>query len=235
MSSKVVVVCDEREKASGVPQELALLGVITKFALLPIGDYIVSPSTAVERKSVRDFVTSLYDGRLFKQVSELGKVYSNHILIVEGDPAEISSIVHNIKSYYGALSSIMLDFGTRTIFTPSPRETAIALDAMARRLAISKGEKWVTMYQSRPKGSSLSEQQMNVVMSLPGIGPNLAKRLLLSFSTIRKIMNATTEQLASVQGIGHARAEKIVRLLTTQYSVDQESTKQKALEETDGL
>lgn len=235
MSSKVVVVCDEREKASGVPQELALLGVITKFALLPIGDYIVSPSTAVERKSVRDFVTSLYDGRLFKQVSELGKVYSNHILIVEGDPAEISSIVHNIKSYYGALSSIMLDFGTRTIFTPSPRETAIALDAMARRLAISKGEKWVTMYQSRPKGSSLSEQQMNVVMSLPGIGPNLAKRLLLSFSTIRKIMNATTEQLASVQGIGHARAEKIVRLLTTQYSVDQESTRQKALEETDGL
>jgi len=104
-----MIVCDERERASGVPQELALLGVITKFAMLPAGDYIVSPSTAVERKSVRDFVTSLYDGRLFKQVSELGRVYSNHILIVEGDPAEIASIAYNIKSYYGALSTGMLD------------------------------------------------------------------------------------------------------------------------------
>jgi len=226
-----MIVCDERERASGVPQELALLGVITKFAMLPAGDYIVSPSTAVERKSVRDFVTSLYDGRLFKQVSELGRVYSNHILIVEGDPAEIASIAYNIKSYYGALSSVMLDFNTKTIFTPSPRETAIALEAMARRLARSKPEKWFTMYQSRPKGNTLQEQQMTVVMSLPGIGQNLARRLLVSFSTVRKIMNASSSQLASVEGVGRARAEKIVRVITSPYSGGDGEEKQKALEQ----
>ncbi|MEM0117178.1 MAG: ERCC4 domain-containing protein [Conexivisphaerales archaeon] len=231
MSEKVLVVCDERERASGVPQELALLGVVTRFAMLPVGDYIVSPSTAVERKSVRDFVTSLYDGRLFKQVSELGRTYSNHILIVEGDPAEIANIAYNIKSYYGALSSVMLDFNTKTIFTPSPRETAIALDAMARRLAKSKGEKWVTMYQARPKGNTLPEQQMSIVMSLPGIGQNLAKRLLLSFSTVRKIMNASSQQLASVQGVGTAKAERIVKVLTTPYSDSDNAERQKALEE----
>jgi len=226
-----MIVCDERERASGVPQELALLGVITKFAMLPAGDYIVSPSTAVERKSVRDFVTSLYDGRLFKQVSELGRVYSNHILIVEGDPAEIAGIAYNIKSYYGALSSVMLDFNTKTIFTPSPRETAIALEAMARRLARSKPEKWFTMYQSRPKGNTLQEQQMTVVMSLPGIGQNLARRLLVSFSTVRKIMNASSSQLASVEGVGRARAEKIVRVITSPYSGGNGEEKQKALEQ----
>ncbi len=231
MSEKVIVVCDERERASGVPQELALLGVVTKFAMLPVGDYIVSPSTAVERKSVRDFVTSLYDGRLFKQVSELGRVYSNHILIVEGDPAEIASIAYNIKSYYGALSSVMLDFNTKTIFTPSARETAIALEAMARRLARSKPEKWFTMYQSRPKGNTLQEQQMTVVMSLPGIGQNLARRLLISFSTVRRIMNASSSQLASVEGVGTARAEKIVRVLTSPYSGSNDEDKQKALEQ----
>jgi DNA excision repair protein ERCC-4 len=231
LSEKVMIVCDERERASGVPQELALLGVITKFAMLPAGDYIVSPSTAVERKSVRDFVTSLYDGRLFKQVSELGRVYSNHILIVEGDPAEIASIAYNIKSYYGALSSVMLDFNTKTIFTPSPRETAIALEAMARRLARSKPEKWFTMYQSRPKGNTLQEQQMTVVMSLPGIGQNLARRLLVSFSTVRKIMNASSSQLASVEGVGRARAEKIVRVITSPYSGGNGEEKQKALEQ----
>lgn len=230
MSERVVIVCDERERVSGVPQELALLGVTTRFTMLPIGDYIVAPSTAVERKSVRDFVSSLYDGRLFKQVAELSRTYSNHVLIVEGDPAEIVNIAYNIKSYYGALSSIILDFGTRTVFTPSPRETALALEAMARRLLKTKGEKWFTMYQSRPKGNTISEQQMNIVLSLPGIGPNLARRLLYRFQTVRKVMTATSAQLASVEGIGNSRAEKIVRVLTAPFSKKDEG-KQQALEE----
>jgi DNA excision repair protein ERCC-4 len=229
----IVVVCDERERASGVPQELSLLGVTTRFTMLPLGDYVVAPSTAVERKSVRDFVSSLYDGRLFSQVSELSRTYSNHILVVEGDPAEIANIAYNIKSYYGALSSVILDFGTRTIFTPSPRETAMALEAMARRLTRVRGERWTTMYHSRPKGSTLSLQQMDVVSSLPGIGPQLAKRLLEEFSTVRKVINATPSELALVPGVGHSRAEKIVRMVTAKYKEKDEGKQTNLVEGTD--
>jgi len=72
---------------------------------------------------------------------------------------------------------------------------------------------------------------MTVVMSLPGIGQNLARRLLVSFSTVRKIMNASSSQLASVEGVGRARAEKIVRVITSPYSGGNGEEKQKALEQ----
>jgi DNA excision repair protein ERCC-4 len=230
-SERVVIVCDERERASGVPQELALLGVVTRFTVLPLGDYIVAPSTAVERKSVRDFISSLYDGRLFRQVNELSRTYTNHVLIVEGDPAEISQIAYNVKSYYGALSSVMLDFNTKTIFTPSPKDTALALDAMARRLTKVRGEKWTTMFQTRPKSHSLSGQQVDVVASLPGIGPNLARRLLSSFGTVRKVFTATSTQLAGVHGVGKARAERIVGLLNFPYREEEKEDTQLNLEQ----
>lgn len=221
---RVVIVCDERERAGGVPQELAQLGVITRFTVLPLGDYVVAPSTAVERKSVRDFISSLYDGRLFRQINELKNTYTNHVLIVEGDPAEISSIAYNIKSYYGALSSVILDFNTKTIFTPSQRETALALDAMARRLTKVRREKWTTMYQSRPKSHSLTGQQVDIVSSLPGIGPNLAKRLLTAFGSVRNIFTATNTQLGGVPGVGNARAERIIRVLTSSYREGEDGT-----------
>ncbi|MEM3185893.1 MAG: ERCC4 domain-containing protein [Conexivisphaerales archaeon] len=214
---RVMIVCDERERASGVPQELVRLGVIVRFAQLPLGDYILSSNAAVERKSVRDFVSSLYDGRLFKQAVELRKVYAYHILLVEGDPAEISNIAYNPKSYYGALSALALDMGMTTVFTASPEHTAMALEAMARRLTKVRGEKWTTMYTSIHKGTSLHQQQVAVVSSLPGIGPNLAKRLLQAFGSVRGIFTASQPQLSSVPGIGPSKAGRIVKLLMAEY------------------
>lgn len=55
------VVADEREKASGVPEELSKLNVRVYFSRLPVADYVLSPELAVERKSVRDLVSSVYD------------------------------------------------------------------------------------------------------------------------------------------------------------------------------
>ncbi|MDG6929173.1 MAG: heavy metal resistance protein CzcA [Nitrososphaerota archaeon] len=222
MEGPLVIVCDDRERASGVPQELAGLGVVTRFVQLPLGDYVLAPSTAVERKSVRDFVSSLYDGRLFRQAAELSRTYTHRLLLVEGDPAEISRIARNPKSYYGALSSLVLDFGMSTVFAPSPHESALSLEAMARRLTKVRGERWTTMYQTRPKGDTLREQQIALVSSLPGVGPNLARRLLESFGSARKVFTAPHARLAAIHGIGSSRAERIARLLSSPYGKERD-------------
>ncbi|MGI0039859.1 MAG: ERCC4 domain-containing protein, partial [Nitrososphaera sp.] len=73
MPARIVV--DEREKNSGIPELLKNAGAVIDFAQLKVGDYIVSPETAVERKTVRDLVSSIYDGRLFLQCSDLVKHY----------------------------------------------------------------------------------------------------------------------------------------------------------------
>jgi DNA excision repair protein ERCC-4 len=211
------IVCDERERASGVPQELLDLGVRVDFSQLKLGDYLVSPSTAVERKSVRDFLSSLYDGRLFNQVNELTKSFANAFVLVEGDPAEIAFISRNPKSYYGAIAALTLTFNVKTIFTPSPKETAMALEALARRSEKGVGERPSVVYQRPVKSLEQHRQQIYIVSSLPGVGTSLARRLLDRFGSPRGVFVATVPQLSMVPGVGRARAEKIVKVLTSRF------------------
>ena len=62
------IIVDEREIMSGIPKLLSAIGVKTEVKTLPIGDYIVASETVVERKSIRDLLSSIFDGRLFDNV-----------------------------------------------------------------------------------------------------------------------------------------------------------------------
>ena len=92
---KVRIVVDERERRSGIPDELIRLNVLVDFKQLDIGDYLVTPYSAVERKSIRDLILSIYDGRLFTQCSELGSHYNKPILIIEGSTDRIEKLIDN--------------------------------------------------------------------------------------------------------------------------------------------
>ena len=82
--NRIRIVADEREKPSGVPDVLNKLGFRVEFAQLPVADYILSHKTAIERKSLRDFVSSIYDGRVFKQCAELSSRFPRPILSITG-------------------------------------------------------------------------------------------------------------------------------------------------------
>ena len=68
---KLRIIVDEREKKSGIPKLLAAIGVKTEIKTLVIGDYIVAPETVVERKTIADLLSSIFDGRLFDQCLSL--------------------------------------------------------------------------------------------------------------------------------------------------------------------
>jgi DNA excision repair protein ERCC-4 len=82
---RVRILVDERERKSGIPDLLRRAGAIIDFAQLKVGDYVVSPETAIERKTIQDLLNSIYDGRLFIQCSQLNEHYMKPVLIVEGN------------------------------------------------------------------------------------------------------------------------------------------------------
>jgi ERCC4-type nuclease len=86
------IVVDERERKSGIPDLLRQAGAIIDFAQLNVGDYIVSPETAVERKTIQDLLNSIFDGRLFVQCSQLNEHYVKPVLIVEGNIVDLMDI-----------------------------------------------------------------------------------------------------------------------------------------------
>jgi DNA excision repair protein ERCC-4 len=223
------VVADEREKASGVPEELTKLNVRVYFSRLTVADYVLSPEMAVERKSVRDLVSSVYDSRLFYQAARLSANFVKPYLLIEGDSKEVEGLVRNLKSYYGAIANITVAYGLRVLYTANPKETAIAIaellsHARARPLTKSPSE-------LSPKAKSLPQQQLYLVSSLPGVGRKLAEKLLMKYGTPRRVMSLTAGELAMTGGIGWKRAERIKGVMDERYSKRDEAHRQTRLEE----
>jgi len=223
------VVADERERASGVPEELSKLNVRVYFSRLPVADYVLSPELAVERKSVRDLVSYIYDSRLFYQAAKISAAYAKPYLLVEGDSKEVESLAKNLKSFYGAVANVTLAYGLRVLYTANTKETALAIaellnHARAKPLARMPSE-------LPPKAKTVPMQQLYLISSIPGIGRKLAEKLLSKYGTPRRIMSLTAGELAMTQGIGWKKAEKIKEVLDTRFTKRLEEGAQSRLEE----
>ena len=213
------IIVDERERKSGIPDLLKAVGMGVEMKTLPIGDYIVAPETIVERKSIKDLMASVFDGRLYDQCTRLKEHFEHPIVLVEGNVDEIEEITDNPLVFYGALSRVTLEFKIPIIPTPSASHTAKLLVALCSKKDGPKGP----YLKKIKKSSNLETQQLSTLCSLPGIGEKFAVRMLEKFGTPLKVFSATTSELAKVEGLGESRAKKIKNMLTTKNKLQKES------------
>ena len=232
------IVVDEREKKSGIPDLLKATGINVEMKMLPVGDYIVAPETIVERKTIRDMMASIFDGRLFDQCQRLKEHYQFPILLIEGDVDEIEELIEfyfknkngNMEKksggtwFYGVISSVAIDFRIPIIYTPNALHSTKLLISMCTRKEIIKGP----FLKKIKKSSDLQIQQLSVLSSLPGVGEKIAIRMLEKFGTPLKVLSASTTELSKITGLGEARAKKLKKILQAQ-SKHLKKTSQKTL------
>ena len=218
------MVIDERERKSGIPDLLKQIGVKVEMMNLPVGDYIVAPETIVERKSISDFISSVFDGRLFDQCNRLKEHFEHPCIIIEGNVDEIDTITENPLVFYGAMSSVVLDFKIPVIPTPTASHTAKLLVSMCARQGTIKGP----FLKKIRKSGDLKQQQLSILCSLPGVGEKLATRMLEKFGSTRNSLNASYVELSKISGMGEARAQKIRKILDAETKAGK-NTDQKTL------
>ncbi len=218
------MVIDERERKSGIPDLLKQIGVKVEMMNLPVGDYIVAPETIVERKSISDFISSVFDGRLFDQCNRLKEHFEHPCIIIEGNVDEIDTIAENPLVFYGAMSSVVLDFKIPVIPTPTASHTAKLLVSMCARQGTVKGP----FLKKIRKSGDLKQQQLSILCSLPGVGEKLATRMLEKFGSTSNSLNASYVELSKISGMGEARAQKIRKILDAQTKAGK-NTDQKTL------
>jgi ERCC4-related helicase len=210
----VKIIVDHREYRSNVVKNLSYKGISIEPQQLDIGDYILSSRIGVERKEVDDFLNSLIDGKLFKQLTLLRDAYSRPLLILEGDNLFAKrNINHN--AIYGALASITVDYGISILTTKDPSETADLLNVIAKRE--QKEEKKPVAIRGKKNQMSLRERQQFIIEGLPNVSSVIAKRLLNHFGSIKDIANAEEKELLEIKGIGKNIANDIIKLLKTNY------------------
>lgn len=80
------VIVDMREFRSELPSILHKRGFQIEPVTLEVGDYVLTPNIAVERKSINDLIESLANGRLYNQCNAMSRSYKTPVLLIEFDP-----------------------------------------------------------------------------------------------------------------------------------------------------
>ena len=174
---------------------------------------------AIERKSVSDFVSSIVDGRLGKQLISMAESYEKPLVIVEGDKEKLFETNLHRNAIIGMLTSIALNYQVPMLFTDSARETAQYIFVIAKREQEGKGSD-VRLRIGR-KGLTLEEQQRFVVESLPMVGPKMARALLKKFGSVKGIVNAQSKELQEVDNMGQKKAKLVRQVLLTEYKEEE--------------
>ena len=222
------VIADERERPSGVPEALSALGVHVEYRVLDVADYVIG-AYAVERKSVRDFVTSLYSGRLFDQAHRIGEAYQTAFLIVEGELWSELGKVRNPRSLWGALISTVLDFGLNTFFAPDHDQTAQFLYTLGKGGRRRSGSDGPPLIVRKPRTGDQDRIQVSILASLPGVGPRMARQLLDHFGSLRRVFAASATEISVGAGLGKSRALSLIKLLDMSYKSSKTVTSQASL------
>ncbi|MFX0144382.1 MAG: DEAD/DEAH box helicase [Candidatus Hodarchaeota archaeon] len=210
------IICDTRETASPVVRTLSLMGVKLKLEQLLVGDYVISERVGIERKSAKDFNDSIIDGRLFTELSELGEKFLRPILIIEGDPFQFSNI--NENALYGAITSIILNFGISIYKTENTIETAQFLYQLARKeQSITSSSPKLRFDKAPIETSRLLEY---VVAGIPGVNTLRAKNLLKELKTLQNIFLADIPDLTKVENVGKKIAQEIYKISRYKYKND---------------
>jgi Fanconi anemia group M protein len=220
-----LVYADSREGNSKVIRYLSQMEMDVRIQSMAVGDYQVSDEVAIERKTAKDFVSSMIDKRLFKQARELSEEFKRPLMILEGD--DLYSGMVNPNAIRGTIASIALDFGISIIPTRDAQDTA----AMIKRIAIREqsGEKVNIQIRTDKKPVSLFEQQLFIIESLPNIGPVNAKNLLEHFGSVSNVINASESELTEVEGIGKITAQNIRKVVDSEYLYFKKEIREKKL------
>ncbi|MCI4456105.1 MAG: multidrug MFS transporter [Sulfolobus sp.] len=216
------IYADYREEKSGVPELLKKLGALVILENLSVGDYVVGEGVIIERKSVTDFVKSIFDKRLFDQVSKLKETSSNAFIILEGSIERAKRFTSNWNAVLGALVSIQVGYGIGILLSSDVEDTAYLIYKLGEKFSDSQ-RRTISLVR-KPKLSTLRDAQFFVVQSFPNIGPVLAEKLLERFGSIKDICNASISDLQKV--LGEKRAEELFKLINSKFN-DKSSENQK--------
>lgn len=223
MNSIIKIIADDRERQSDIPQILSNFADIDLFTeRMPLGDYLIDDRLLFERKTLRDLICSIVDGRIFSQAARLVDSEYQAIFILEGTSADIQGFKMKRESIQGALIYVSVILGIPVLRSTSCEETASLMVATARQVR-NVADGTVQRHGYSPKGKK--RRQMLILQGFPQVGRKRAKQLIQKFESIENVVNASYEDLMEIDGFGENIANGIRHTLCEEHAVYEKSKK----------
>ena len=221
-SDGVIVSIDHREGKSALAARLRQEGLTVEVINLPVGDIRISDRILIERKTSRDFVDSLLDGRLLDQATRLVGAAPRAMLILEGSDLFQHRAVSG-QAIMGALATLTLDYGLPVVTSSDTAETARFVAVSARREA-SMLEHLSAQAQARMRASEHPDlfndaEEKKATEAANAISGNLFEKSIPVLdatqdaqveSKRKQSHGITRSMLEQVPGVGPALASRIL-------------------------
>jgi len=191
----------------------------------------------IERKRIRDLISSMESGRLVAhQLPGMGEEYDRSYLVIEGlwqtnkkgeleiwqgkgfRPLRYGKRVYGSKEVHSFLISVRELFGVPTLFTPNLLNTASWIDHIHRWYNKKKHRTAETMMVNpvpAAPGFKRPKTLARMLVGMDGIGGRKALDIAHHFGSMMELMAASVTDIMEVEGVGQTIAEGIYRQLRT--------------------
>ncbi len=209
------------------PQRLRELGTTSSAPEKHGADFLIMGKTyriGVQRKQFPgDLLASLADGRLYSQLPYLAEL-EQAVVLVEGygswtEDGELIGLndfhKFTLGQMYALFSTIMFEFGIPVYQVKNIAATEDFLTTLEGWASKTKHSSLKT--RPGPTGDSWGTSDRHfathILQGFPGVGPELAERIVNHFDRVPLDWSATVEELMEVSGIGKTKAMRIHRSL----------------------
>lgn len=224
-----IVVVDIREFRSALPSLLHGRNMQIVPCQLTVGDYVLTPEIAVERKSISDLISSFKSGRLFNQAETMLQYYKYPFLLIEFDQnksftldpfADFTSSLSNLKlpdsetkDLQSKIVLLTLAFPRlKIIWSSSPYQTAQIFEELKKKQEEPDPLKAVRigLQDEEDEGErTFNTGPSDLLRTIPGVNNKNAARLYLEARDIREVANMELNQLDGL--VGREVGRQIVR------------------------
>tara|TARA_R110002051_G_scaffold278677_2_gene340139 strand:+ start:1511 stop:2230 length:720 start_codon:yes stop_codon:yes gene_type:complete len=229
---------DSRENSKlsiAVEKEALGMNIPVEKIWLEIGDYVFD-DVCFEAKSSVDFLQSVINKRIWSQIDNMDRAYSNNNVIIYGTiDSAITQYIKNIKvapkwkpqnidslqrkTYYhnkfmGAIGRIILDTDCNVILTSNEKMGAKIICSVFKMKPIDR-----EVYQPRlikQKKISTTDLRIDVLMTIKGISEAKAALLIQEFGSIMELGESSVSELCKLKGMGETLANRILNTLNSE-------------------
>lgn len=207
MTNIAKILLDTRES----PETKDILGLFLKSEekMLPVGDIVYNDSVVFEHKTINDFISSVFDGRLFTQIDAMKDNYPHSYVLVSGTLTELLETAEMINRYNSILAAVCSCFrrGSPVIFCDTLINLADVVKMLGEKLTDNK-------VRSRPiVKTKMEDLRLQFICSLPNINEKKGKALLEKFGSVSGVINAPSDELMTVYKVGEKTAKGIRAVL----------------------
>ena len=213
-----IVVVDVREFGSSLPSLLHGRSMVVVPCMLTVGDYVLSPTICIERKSVRDLIGSFRNGRLFNQVESMLQHYKHPMLLIEFDQnkaftlepftehaaASSTAITPGSQDLQAKLVMLAIAFPRlKVIWSSSPYQTAEIFEELKKNQEEPDPVRAVQvglLAGEDPAEQSFNQAPQDMLRSVPGVTGKNMSRITFEVEDLVGVSNLSQERLHDLVG-----------------------------------